>query len=236
MEERKKLRTSQWVSIAFFFLVIPLTLFLLRDLARTRFYAVALIVILEMMIPFFVSFEHRRPQARELTVLAVLAAITVAGRTAFLPVPNFSPTEGLIMIAGIAFGAESGFVVGAVALLASNFIFGQTMFTPFQMFSYGLGGYLMGAICSAGWLPRKKLPLAITGAAMYFLLVGPLLDTSVLLLAVDADFFGWGIYLSGIPVNATQALCTFLTLYFASEPMLEKLDRIKVKYGMMETF
>jgi hypothetical protein len=94
----------------------------------------------------------------------------------------------------------------------------------------------MGTLCASGKLPRKKLPLAIAGAVLYFLIVGPLLDTSVLLLAVDADFFGWKIYLSGLPVNAMQALCTFLTLYFASEPMLEKLDRIKVKYGMMETF
>ena len=76
--------------------------------------------------------------------------------------------------------------------------------------------------------------MALFGAVFYFLVTGPLLDSSVLLLAVDAAQFGWKIYLSGVPVNLTQAVCTFLTVWFLSEPMLEKLERIRVKYGMME--
>ena len=41
-------------------------------------------------------------------------------------------------------------------------------------------------------------------------------------------------YLSGIPFNAVHGLAVFLTLLVLARPMIEKLDRIKVKYGMME--
>ena len=42
------------------------------------------------------------------------------------------------------------------------------------------------------------------------------------------------IYASGLPVNAIHALATFLTVLLLEKPIMEKLDRIKVKYGMME--
>ena len=40
-------------------------------------------------------------------------------------------------------------------------------------------------------------------------------------------------YVSGIPVDLVHATATVLFLWLAAEPMLEKLDRIKVKYGMI---
>ena len=40
--------------------------------------------------------------------------------------------------------------------------------------------------------------------------------------------------ITGVPADAIHALATVLFLWFLSEPMLEKLDRVKVKYGLME--
>ena len=67
-------------------------------------------------------------------------------------------------------------------------------------------------------------------------LVGPLLDTcSVFLAANELNAKAvLGIYMAGVPVNLSQAVCTFLTLLLVGKPFLEKLDRIRVKYGMME--
>ena len=48
----------------------------------------------------------------------------------------------------------------------------------------------------------------------------------------------WGTVLSyiitGFPVDCIHVSATWLFLWFAAEPMLEKLDRIKVKYGLVE--
>ena len=35
-------------------------------------------------------------------------------------------------------------------------------------------------------------------------------------------------------MNVSQGLCTFAVLFLLGRPLLDKLDRIKVKYGMME--
>ena len=41
-------------------------------------------------------------------------------------------------------------------------------------------------------------------------------------------------YATGFPMDLVQAAATALFLWFLSQPMLEKLDRIKVKYGLVE--
>ena len=41
-------------------------------------------------------------------------------------------------------------------------------------------------------------------------------------------------YITGFPMDCIHAFATVFFLYIAAEPMLEKLDRIKVKYGLVE--
>ena len=41
-------------------------------------------------------------------------------------------------------------------------------------------------------------------------------------------------FVSGFYVNVSQAICTVLVMLLFGKPLLEKLDRIKIKYGMME--
>ena len=107
-------------------------------------YAISAIVIVLVMLPFMLAFEGRRPQARELVLITVMIALAVAGRAAFFMVPQFKPMVALVIIAGVALGAESGFVTGSLSAFISNFIFGQGPWTPWQMFRAGLIGFLAG--------------------------------------------------------------------------------------------
>ena len=86
---------------------------------------ISLFVLLECMTPFFLAFEGRKPQARELVLIAVLCAISVAGRAAFFMLPNFKPVMAMCIISGVALGGESGFLVGALSMLVSNMLFSQ---------------------------------------------------------------------------------------------------------------
>ena len=49
---------------------------------------------------------------------------------------------------------------------------------------------------------------------------------------------GWKIiliyYLTGVPIDLVRAMATFVFLWLGAEPMLEKLDRIKTKYGLAD--
>ena len=235
-EKKRRLPKRSYLTIAVLFLLIPATIFFCYRLGGRMYYLASILIIFFTMLPFFLVFEHRRPQARELVVLAVLCALAIASRVAFAFLPQFKPIMAIIMITGIAFGPEAGFLCGAISAFASNFYFGQGPWTPWQMFAYGIGGFLAGLFCRLGILPKKRLPLSIFGAAVVMLIVGPLLDTSTIFMTFAGANTGsiLGIYLAGVPMNAIFAAATFLTLFFFSKPLLEKLERVQIKYGMLE--
>ena len=229
------MKKSNIATLLVFFLLIPATLFLGTKIPGRSYYITGTLIILELMIPFFMAFEGRKPQARELVVIAVMCAIAIVGRVA-IPIPNFKAIFAIIMLTGIAFGPEAGFMVGAISAFASNFFYGQGAYTPWQMMGYGAGGMLAGFLFAKGRLPRKPWVMALFGFLAVIFWVGPLLDCSHIFLmlstinreAVIATF------ISGFYVNASHAVCTVLVMLLFGRPLLDKLDRIQVKYGMME--
>lgn len=234
---KKKIPAHTWISIALICLLIPVVLLVSRYFGNRRYYLCSMVLIILSMVPFFLSFERRRPQAREVVTLAVMCAIAVASRAAFIMIPNFKPLVGIVIITGMAFGAEAGFLTGAVSAFVSNFIFGQGPWTPWQMFAYGIAGFLAGILIHAGILKKEKnVPAAIFGGLEVLIVTGPILDTCSLCLMTNEinKASAAAIYASGLPVNAIHALATFLTVLLLEKPIMEKLDRIKVKYGMME--
>lgn len=229
------MKKSNIATVLFFLLVIPATLILGSRMSGRWYYLTSTLIIVELLIPFFLAFEGRKPQARELAVIAVMCALAVAARVA-IPIPNFKAIYAIIMIAGISFGPESGFLVGAVAALSSNFFLSQGPYTPWQMMAYGAGGMLMGFLFQKGRLPRKSILMGIVGFLGVMLFVGPLLDTCTVFLApISMNLKSiLAIYISGFTVNIGQGISTFAVLFLLGNPLLEKLDRIKMKYGMME--
>ncbi len=229
------MKKSSFAMLVTCFLVIPLTLILGTKLSGRAYYVTSTLVILEILIPFLLAFEGRKPQARELVVIAVLCALAVASRAA-IPIPNFKPTYAVIMLSGIAFGPEAGFLVGAVTAFASNFFYGQGAYTPWQMFAYGAGGMLAGFVFRKKWLPREPLAMGIFGYLVVLVFIGPILDTCSVFLTLPEISLksAWPLYISGFPVNLSQGACTFLTMLLFGRPLLEKLDRVKTQYGMME--
>ena len=229
------MKKSNIATLLVFLLLIPATLYLGTRLPGRSYYITGTLIIIELMLPFFLAFEGRKPQARELVVIAVMCAIAIAGRVA-IPIPNFKATFAIIMLAGIAFGPEAGFMVGAVTAFVSNFFYGHGPFTPWQMMAYGAGGMLSGFLFAKGRLPRKPWIMAVFGFLCVILWVGPLLDCSHIFLMLSQ--INWSgaiaIFISGFKVNLSQALCTVLVMLLFGRPLLDKLDRIQVKYGMME--
>ena len=141
------------------------------------------------------------------------------------------------MICGMALGPQAGFMTGSISAFVSNFIFGQGAWTPWQMFAFGLAGLLAGYLCRAGVMTSgRRLVTALIGGGMILVLIGPILDTCTLFTmssVINTESVG-AVYLSGLPFNAMHGAAVFLTLLILAHPMIEKLDRIKVKYGLME--
>ena len=238
-ERREKpINFRRKVSAILILLIIPLTIlfgvFFLND---RKYYFISLLIIFYTMIPFAMIFEKREPQARELVIIAVLTAIAVAGRGAFFMLPQFKPVVAIVIITGVSLGAESGFLVGAMSGFVSNFFFGQGPWTPWQMFSFGIIGFLGGILFEKGIINKSKLSLCIYGGLSTFFIYGPIVDLASLL--IFASHFSWkaliATYASGLWFNVIHAAATVFFLYILSQPMLEKLDRIKIKYGLIDT-
>ena len=235
--KQRKLGKRTMVAAALILLCIPLTIFAgIMYLGNQHYNITALLVLLECMLPFFLVFESRKPKARELVVIAVLCAIGVAGRSAFFMLPQFKPVLALVIIAGVAFGGETGFLVGAVTMLASNVLFSQGPWTPWQMFSMGIIGFLAGILFRKGLLRRSQGSLAIFGAFAAIVIYGGIMNPASALM-YSSQSINWEVimayYVSGLPMDLIHAAATVIFLLIAAEPMLEKLDRIKVKYGLI---
>ena len=231
------LSKSTWLCLFIIVILVPATIFIGWQLGDRKYYITSVLIIFYSMIPFFVSFESRKPQARELVTIAVLCAIAVASRAAFIMLPAFKPIIGIIIIAGMAFGARAGFLTGAVSAFVSNFIFGQGPWTPWQMLAFGLAGFLAGLLHEKGILDsNRKVQVTVFGGLVVMLLVGPLLDTSTLFMMMSMvdTTSALTVYMAGVPINAVHAVAVMLTLFLLTKPMMEKLTRIKIKYGMME--
>lgn len=230
------MRKSTCFSLIAIGILIPATLYLGTHLKGRWYYLTSTLVILETMLPFFLTFETRKPQARELVTISVMCALAVASRVAIL-VPNFKPTTAIIMIAGIALGPESGFMTGAVTAFASNFFFSQGPWTPWQMMGYGFGGFLAGVLFHSGKIKPKPITLAVFGFFSILLIVGPLLDCSSIFTMTSriTKKYVIAVFSAGFPNNLIHAAACGVTMLLFSRPLLMKLERLKRKYGMMDT-
>ena len=105
------------------------------------------------------------------------------------------------------------------------------------MFAFGIIGFLAGVLFKKGLLLRSRAALCVFGGLTVFVIYGGLLDgqSALMMLAEPTLAAMLPFYLQGIPFNLIHALATILFLAVAARPMLEKLDRIKVKYGLVET-
>ena len=235
--QKRRLSHRTRLAAVLILLCIPATLYLgFFYLGNTAYYPIAFAVLLECMVPFFLVFEGRKPQARELVLVASLCALGVAGRAAFFMLPQFKPVLALTIISGVALGGETGFLVGAMTMLASNVLFSQGPWTPFQMFAMGIIGFLAGVLFRRGWLRRSRAALCVFGAISAVLIYGGIMNpVSALLYARTLE---WKViaayYVTGFPMDCVHAAATVFFLLVLAEPMLEKLDRIKIKYGLVE--
>jgi energy-coupling factor transport system substrate-specific component len=194
----------------------------------------SVIFIILMLVPFYFSFETRRPQARELVIIAVLSAVAALGRVIFAALPDVKPISAIVIISGIALGPQAGFITGATSAIASNIFFGQGPYTPWQMFSWGMMGFCAGLLSKAGFL-RRRFSICVFGFVWGFIFgwimdlwqvlgfVNPI-DAKSVLLSFTASFY----------FDLIHAVSNVVFLLLIAIPWLKILSRVKIKYGLME--
>ena len=237
-EGERKLTKRTLIAALLILFTIPLTMAVgIYYLNDRRYYFISVMIILQILVPFLMVFEKRGPQAKELVVIAVLCAIAVTGRMAFFMLPQVKPLMAIVIITGVCFGGEAGFLAGAVSAFFSNYFFGQGPNTPYQMFAFGIIGFLAGVLFKKGFLLRNRIAICIYGGFTTFVIYGLIMNTSAVLTMQPnptVEMFIASI-LVGVPFDLIHAVSTVIFLYLIAKPMLEKLDRIKEKYGLLES-
>ena len=235
--KNRKMSVKTILSVILILVLIPVTVILGMGFGgEKKYYLTSLIVIVETFAAFGLMFESRKPQAREIVVISVLCAIAVAGRIAFFMLPEFKPVVAIVIISGVCFGGETGFLVGAVTAFASNFFFGQGPWTPWQMFAFGIIGFLAGVLSGKKLLSKKRISLSIFGFLTTLIIYGGIMNTASVLMMTKTP--SWAMICTaiamGLPVDLVHAVSTAVFLWFISVPMIEKTDRIKLKYGIIK--
>ncbi|MGD9886634.1 MAG: ECF transporter S component [Bacilli bacterium] len=221
------------INLLVIFVGIPMALlvgYLLFE--DSQFEIISIIIALLACTPFFIHFEKKSPDARELVLVAVLIAISVVSRIIFSVIPSFKPVAAFTIIVAMVFGKEMGFMVGALTAVLSNMYFGHGPWTPFQMFAWGIIGFFAGLLFNKA--SSKNMLMILIYGALSGIVFSLILDiwTS---LSVDGTFI-LKRYLAFVtfsfPIMITYVVSNGLFLLILEKPLVKKLTRIKDKFGL----
>ncbi|MBS4174007.1 ECF transporter S component [Bacillus sp. FJAT-49736] len=216
--------------VLLFFILIAFQL-----IAAHHYLLVSILFMICTFLPLFIRFERRKVTGRELVMLAVLAAVAAVSRIPFASIPSVQPTTFVIIVTGIALGAESGFVVGALAALVSNLFLGQGPWTPWQMYAWGMIGLAAGFLKHT-WFMRKAIPRCIFGF-IAGILFGWMMNLSYVVSIFQTITFSQFIayYAASIYFDIAHAISNVFFLAVFSKSWVKILHRFRKKYGLMET-
>src|SRR5699024_3428936 len=215
-------------------LLVPLTIFVGVTIFDDRSYVfISFMLVILALIPFLMSFENKEANTRYMIIIAILVALSVVGRFLFAAIPAFKPVTAIVVIAAIFFGAEAGFLVGALSAIISNIYFGQGPWTPFQMFSWGMIGFIAGLPKMRQYLRKNRVILLLYG--IFAGVIYSLMMDVWSVLSID-NVFNFKRYLTAITISTPfmmiYAVSNVIFLLLIIKPIGEKLDRIKMKYGI----
>lgn len=311
-DELKKKNESHYMAAArkrlaltavLIFLVIPVLIALTVFLGSKRLYMpLSLLILVMIMAPFFMIFERRKPRAREVVLIAMMSALTVASHTFFHIAFPVQIGTAMVIISGISLGPEAGFLIGAMSRFVCNFYMGQGAWTPWQMFCWGLLGFLAGlafnreiskqnsisnfkkmmapvlcvifselvayisflvwpgndktffgwrvylfgiiglllaVIFQKGKLKTDNITMAVFTFVVTFVIYGGIMNFAAMCLSMnEPGSLGIGVkalkalYVSGVGYDFYHALTAAICVFVIGTPMVNKLERIKIKYGI----
>ena len=210
------------------FLVMPAVVLLMPRGVQADYYAlVSFAMVVMALLLFAAGFEKREVGTRRMIMVSVMTALSVIGRL----LPLIKPITALTVLSALYLGREAGFLVGALSAVLSNFIMGQGPWTPFQMFAWGIIGYVAGLLAKP--LLRSRTLLygygLLSGVAYSMLL-------DVWTTVWTYEHFSLPEYAEALryalPYTVLYACSNLLFLMLFAKPVGDKLSRIRKKYGL----
>ena len=133
----------------------------------------------------FKMYENKKPPVESIVLIAVLTAIATVGRIILMSIPAVNMASFIIIMVGVVFGKEEGFLVGALTAFVSGLFMGMGYWVLFQMLAWGLMGASAGILASRFDNVGFRIVLYLNGVS-YDLTHGV---TNAVLLVVLYDWF-----------------------------------------------
>lgn len=198
-----------------------------------NYYISSIVVLVLSMLPLFAVFEVKSLTARDLTLTATLIALAVVGRAAFYLIPQVKPIAAIVIASAVCLGSQRGYIIGAFSAFVSNFIFGQGIWTPFQMVALGTVGLLAGLVFQR--LKVNRYTLSVVGFFLASFVYGIIVDMSTVLSVYGNNITLKGalsVYASGAVFNLVFGVSTAVFLFLFGMPFITKIERISTKYAI----
>ena len=189
------------------------------------YFAVAAVLVL-----MFLLIEKKKLPLSTFLPVVVMVAIGSIGRIIFGFIPNVQPVTVIVIIIGLCYSPESGFLTGALSALVSNMVMGQGPWTLWQMFAWGLIGLLAGFLGKLK--PCRTLYFAVPFAAVSAFLFSIITDCWTVMTLGDGMTFGsaMAVFGAGLLFNIPHAIFNAALCALIFLPMNKRLQHIKTKY------
>ena len=146
-------------------------------------------VLLIALFGFFAHFEKERPGVIFAYDDCVTLCTCDCRKNCIFLLPQIKPIAAVVILAGVSFGGEVGFVTGALSAFVSNFYFGQGSWTPFQMVALGLVGFFAGVFFYGR--ESKRWLVALYGFFAVVIIYGAIVDLNTIFLLHSGFPYRW---------------------------------------------
>lgn len=222
-------------SIVSLIVIITLAILTIIFFKNENYMIVSVLAAFISCIPFFTSFEKNVNTSREIVIISVMVALSVAGRFIFALIPHFKPVTALVIITGMYFGADAGFMTGSLTALISNMQYGQGPWTVFQVAIWGLIGFASGALNKKGLLQKNRFVLFVFSAIcgiIYSLIMDIYTTISTDSTFIVEKYISYVMF--SLPVMLEYVISNVVFIALLEKPIGKKLQRIKTKYGLFQ--
>ena len=187
-------------------------------------------VIGAILLLIFLLIEKKRLPLSTFVPVVVMVAIGSIGRIIFGFIPNVQPVTVIVVLMGLCYNPESGFLTGALSALVSNMVMGQGPWTIWQMFAWGMIGLLAGFLGKIK--PLRSIYFAVPFSAVSAFLFSIITDAWTVMTLGEGMTFGSAltVFGAGLLFNIPHAVFNAVLCALIFIPMNKRLSRIKEKY------
>lgn len=144
----------------------------------------------------------------KLTLLAILAALAIVGRYAFVFIPNVQPVTSIIIITGLILGPGAAVILSLLITFVSNMLLGMGVWVIWQTLAWGIIGLISGIIGNV--FTRISFPFIVFFSIFCGYFYG--LIISLTNYQISGEF--WAYYFSGLLFDTNHAIGNAVFMMF----------------------